>query len=48
MADTLQALQNIDNGDFEELAVFFLWRQHLELVGLVATGIDDESIACLG
>jgi hypothetical protein len=48
MADTLRALQDIDDGDFEELAVFFLRHRYPEFTGLKATGVNEKgrSIGC--
>lgn len=48
MTNTLQALQSIDDGDFEELAIFFIRRRYPEFAGLKATGVNEEgrSIAC--
>lgn len=48
MTDTFQKLQSIDDGDFEELAIFFIRRRYPEFSGLKATGVNEKgrSIAC--
>ncbi|MGD1862276.1 MAG: hypothetical protein ACFB0E_20195 [Leptolyngbyaceae cyanobacterium] len=42
MTETFQKLQSINDGDFEEPAIFFIRRRHREFAGLKATGVNEK------